>query len=450
MLTTPLVYGKMKKKTKENKAKKNRRSFIKRFTATLGTLSITSLSQQAQAEALEDTWQQFRSLPLEAAVKDEKLWQQVKMAYTVSSNVLYLNSAGLCPQPRVVQEALNRFNNIANAGPTYYVNRFLARDIKVVRQKLAAMAGCSADEIAIQANTIQALYHVIFGLEWKAGDEVILTKQDYSSVKVAYEQLAQRVGVKLVWLDLDLPSDNEAAMIQKFAKAITPRTKLMHITHMINWTGQILPAKKLCALARKHNIVSLVDGAQTFAHLDFKIADLGCDFYATSLHKWLCAPFGTGMLYARKDKMPLVYPLYGSPSPKSDDIRKFEHVGTVMRASQLGISQAIAFHSSIGSSLKEKRLHYLKNYWINAVKDLPGVTINTATDLKFSCGIGHFGIEGMDSQKVSTKLIRIYRIHALAVDLARVKGLRVSPNVFTTTQDLDRFAAAITKITKDK
>jgi len=430
--------------------KKNRRSFIKRFTATLGTLSITSISQRAQAEVLEDTWQQFQTLPTEKAVKDERLWRQIKLAYTLNPNVLYLNSAGLCPQPRVVQEALEDYNKLANHGPTYYVNRVLNQDIEFVRQKLAILAGCRADEIALQANTIMALYHIVFGLDWKAGDEVILTRQDYSSVKVAYEQLAQRSGVKLVWIDLDLPCDDENAMVQKFAKAITPRTKLMHITHMINWTGQILPVKKICDIARPKNIVTLVDGAQTFGHLDFKIPDLGCDFYATSLHKWLCAPFGTGLLYARKSKLPLIYPLYGAPKPQSDHINKVEHVGTIMKASQFAISHAIDFHLSIGSKLKERRLHYLKNYWIDALKDMPGVRINTAPALQYSCGVGHFGVDGFKPFELSMALMKKYRIHALSVDIGKVTGTRVSPNVFTTTQDLDRFITAVKKIIKSK
>ncbi|OJJ17146.1 hypothetical protein BKI52_31025 [marine bacterium AO1-C] len=430
--------------------KKNRRSFIKRFTATLGTLSITSISQRAQAEVLEDTWQQFQALPTEKSVKDEKLWRQIKLAYTLNPNFLYLNSAGLSPQPRVVQEAVETYNRMANNGPTYYVNRVLNQDIEFVRQKLAILAGCSSEEIALQTNTIMAMYHIIFGLDWKAGDEVILTRQDYSSVKVAYEQLAQRNGVKLVWLDLDLPSDNEDALVQQFAKAITPRTKLMHITHMINWTGQILPVKKICDIARQKNIVSLVDGAQTFAHLDFKIPDLGCDFYATSLHKWLCAPFGTGLLYARKSAMPLAYPLYGAPNPQSNDIRKFEHIGTIMRAPQYAISNAIDFHLSIGSKLKERRLQYLKNYWIDALKDIPRVKINTSPELQYSCGIGHFGVDGANSFKLNMKLAQKYRIHTLTVDLGKIKGIRVSPNVFTTTQDLDRFITAIEKIVQSK
>ncbi len=430
--------------------KKNRRSFIKRFTAGLGTLSITSISHRAQAEVLEDTLQQFQVSPLEKSVKDEKLWRQIKLAYTLNSNLLYLNSAGLCPQPKVVQDAVETYNRVANNGPTYYINRVLNQDISFVRQKLAILAGCSADEIALQANTIMAMYHIIFGLDWKAGDEVILTRQDYSSVKIAYEQLAQRYGVKLVWLDLDLPSNDESALVQKFAEAITPRTKLMHITHMINWVGQILPVKKICDIARSKNIVTLVDGAQTFAHLDFKIPELGCDFYATSLHKWLCAPFGTGFLYARKEKMPLVYPLYGSPEPQGDNITKFEHVGTIMRAPQYAVSNAIDFHLSIGSKLKERRLHYLKNYWVNALKDIPKLKINTAAGLDFSCGVAHFGIEGVDSQRLSHALLRKHRIHVLAVDIGKIKGIRVSPNVFTTTADLDRFISVIEKMYGNK
>lgn len=427
--------------------KNNRRSFIKRLTATVGTFSLAGLSGQAEAEATRDLQNQLKALPEDAAVTNEKLWQQVKQSFTVSSNILYLNSAGLCPQPKVVQETVERYNRMVNDAPTYYMNRVLNADIAIVRQKLAELAGCATDEIAIQANAIMSMYHIIFGMEFKPGDEVILTKQDYSSVKVAYEQLAQRSKVKLVWLDLDLVNDNKATIIQKFARAVTPRTKLMHITHMINWTGLILPVKEICAIARKKNIVTLVDGAQTFAQLNFKVPDLGCDFFATSLHKWLCAPTGTGMLYARKEKMPLVYPLYGSPNPTNDNINKFEHVGTIMKSAQLGVSAAVDFHYQIGSALKEKRLQYLKNYWIDGIKHLPGIKINTPVGASYSCAVAHFSSDKIDSKTLVNNFFRKHRIHVLKVNLEQLQGIRVSPNIFTTTRDLDRFITAVQRMT---
>lgn len=427
---------------------KNRRSFIKRLTATLGTFSLASLPRKADAVALEDVWQQLKSLPEDASISNEKLWREVKRAYSVSSNLLYLNSAGLCPQPKVVQQVVEDYNRITNKAPTFFMNRVLISDIKAVKIKLADFAGCGVDEIALQSNTIMAMYHIVFGLNLKSGDEIILTKQDYSSVKVAYEQLAQREGVKLVWLDLDLTSSDENAIVQQFAQAITPRTKLMNITHMINWTGLILPVKKICDIARKKNVLTLVDGAQTFAHLDFKIPDLGCDFFATSLHKWLCAPFGTGMLYVRKNKAAQVYPLYGAPDPTGQDVTKFEHVGTIMKSAQLGISKAVEFHEQIGSELKEKRLRYLKNYWVKQLRELPGIQINTPDGANQSCGIAHFSHDKISSKKVAFQLLNTYRIHVLKVDLKQVQGVRVSPNVFTTTHDLDRLVNAMQKIIK--
>ncbi|EAY29386.1 aminotransferase class V-fold PLP-dependent enzyme [Microscilla marina] len=427
---------------------KNRRNFIKRLTATLGTFSLASLPGKADAVAMQDAWQQFKSLPEEVAVTNEKLWQQIKQAFSVSSNLLYLNSAGLCPQPKGVQQTVESYNKMANGAPTYYANRMLRQDLVIVKQKLADLAGCDSSDIALQANTIMAMYHVIFGLNLQPGDEIILTKQDYSSVKIAYEQLAKRDKIKLVWLDLDLVESNEAAIVEQFAKAITPRTRLINITHMINWTGLILPVKKICDVAREKNVLTLVDGAQTFAHLDFNIPDLGCDFFATSLHKWLCAPFGTGMLYGRKSSVAKVYPLYGAPDPTSDNVGKFEHVGTIMTAAQLGISSAIDFHHHIGSALKEKRLRYLKNYWIRGIKDLPGVQINTPTAAERSCGVAHFSYDKMTSYDLSLFLSSKHRIHALRVNLPQVKGIRVSPNVFTTTRDLDRLIKAMHKVAK--
>ena len=361
------------------------------------------------------------------------------MAYTVSPNLVNLNNGGVSPQPKVVQEAVERYNQLSNEAPSYYMWRTLAEGKEGVREKLARLAGCTADEIAINRNSSEALETIIFGLRLQAGDEVVLTKQDYPNMINAWKQRAHRDGIVLKWISLDLPLEDADHITDQFTSAFTARTKVVHITHMINWSGQILPVRQIARAARERGIEVLVDAAHTFAHLDYKIPDLECDYFGTSLHKWLCAPFGSGLLYVRKDKIRNLYPLFGAPDPESEDIRKFENLGTRSFAIEQAIGQAVDFHHMIGSARKEKRLHYLKNYWAEKVLEIPGVQVHTSLRPEFGCAIGLLAVEGAEPRKIASYLHKNFKIHTVAIDWENIHGVRVTPNVYTTTRDLDRF-----------
>jgi selenocysteine lyase/cysteine desulfurase len=424
----------------------NRRSFIRKTFLTAGTLSMGSFFKEAVAEDVKNALIEMNTLSPIQAAQDEEIWARIQQAYTTSSTMINLNNGGVSPQPKVVQDAAIRFYQYANEAPSYYMWRILDQGREPLRAKLADLAGCSPDELAMNRNTTEAVNTVIFGMNLKAGDEVILTKYDYPNMINAWRQREKRDGIKLVWLDLELPFEKDETVVKAFTDAVTPRTKVFHITHMINWTGQIMPVKNLCDEARKRGIESLVDGAHTFAHLDFNIPDLGCDYFGTSLHKWLCAPFGTGMLYIRKEKIKDIWPLLASPENQETNIRKFENIGTRSFATEQAIGHAINFHNSIGSARKEARLHYLKSYWTKAVKDHPKVKMNTSLDKNYSCALANFSIEGLDAGPVHNKLFNPYKIHTSPIKWEKVNGPRITPHVYTTKYDLDRLVTAITNI----
>jgi len=420
-----------------------RRKFIKKIGSAASALAFTPLLSATSPESLEDFFQQYKNISADELVEDEHFWYQVKNAYTVSANIVNLNNGGVSPAPKVVQDAVDRYNKLSNEAPSYYMWRTLDRGREGLRNKLADLAGVPSDEIAINRNSSEALETVIFGLRLKKGDEVVLTKQDYPNMINAWKQRAFREGIVLKFISLDLPIENKEKIVQAFKNEFTSKTKVVHITHMINWSGQILPVRKIADEAKKRNIEVLVDAAHTFAQLDYKIPDLNCDYFGTSLHKWLCAPIGSGMLWVRKEKIKNLYPLLAATDPESEDIRKFESLGTRSFAIEQAIGQAIDFHHWIGAERKQKRLHYLKNYWVNQIKDFPGVKIHTSLDIEFGCAICLFSIEEKDPTKFCQILQREFGIHAVAINWENLYGIRVTPNVYTVKKDLDRLVQAI-------
>jgi selenocysteine lyase/cysteine desulfurase len=330
----------------------SRRSFFQKSIGMAGALSISPFMQQAMAEDISDAMLSLEKLSPSAAALDEDLWARMAQAYTVSPNILNLNNGGVSPQPKVVQDAVDRYYHLSNEAPTYYMWQILDKGREPLRRKLADLAGTSNEELAINRNATEALATVTWGLTLSKGDEIIMTKQDYPNMIQAWKQKEMRDGVKIKWLNFTLPIENDEHIVNEFINATTSKTKIWHITHMINWTGQIMPVKKLCEEARKRNIISIVDGAHTFAHMDFKISDFNPDYFGTSLHKWLSAPFGTGMLYVKKENIAGLWPLFPNDKPQIADIRKFETLGTRSFSPEQAIGQAVDFQNAIGSKRK--------------------------------------------------------------------------------------------------
>ncbi len=395
--------------------------------------------------------QQKASQSVVEMATDEEYWAQIRQAYTTSSVIINLNNGGVSPQPRVVQEAQERYNQLSNEAPTYYMWRILDHiNREPLRLKLADLVGVSTEEIAIHRNATESLTTIINGLTLRKNDEVVLTRQDYPNVIQAWKQREIREEIKLKWINLDLPIEDEELLVQKFTEQFTPRTRVVHITHMINWTGQILPVRKIADAAHARGIEVVVDAAHSFAQLDFAFPDLGADYIGVSLHKWLCAPFGTGMLYVRRNKVKDLFPLFSNQDPKADDIRKFEVFGTHSIPAEQAIGQAIEFHTAIGIQRKEARLRYLKNYWCEKIKDLPHVRLNTSLKPAFSCAIAHISIDGMEARTLDAFLANQYKIHTSPVIWESLNGIRVTPHIYTSLRELDRLVEAITFLSKQK
>jgi selenocysteine lyase/cysteine desulfurase len=405
-----------------------RRSFVRKTVAAASAVPLAPFVAQAASESVADALLSLKKLTPEASATDDDLWERLAQAYTVSSTFLNLNNGGVSPQPKVVQDAVDRYYHLSNEAPTYYMWHILDRGREAVRRKLALLAGTAADEVAINRNATEALATVTWGITLNKGDEVIMTRQDYPNMIHAWKQKELREGIRIKWLNFELPIESDESIINAFTGATTSKTKVWHITHMINWTGQIMPVQKLCAEAKKRNIITIVDGAHTFAHMEFNVSAFDCDYYGTSLHKWLCAPFGTGMLYVRKENISSTWPLFPNDKPQSTDIRKFESLGTRSFAPEQAIGQAI------------------ENYWCERLAQNSRIKLNVSLKKEYSCALGNFAIDGIDPETIAQRLMNEYQIHTVAIKWENISGVRVTPHVYTLTRDLDRFIEAVLKI----
>ena len=427
----------------------NRRNFLQKAGIFSATAFLSSLAKPAWSRNLDNALQSAKKFTPEELAMEEDFWYYIQQSFTVSPSLINLNNGGVSPAPKTVQDAMKRYYDYCNEAPSYYMWRELDKGREPLRKNLAKLAGCSPEEIAMNRNASEGLETVIFGLPLKAGDEVVAAKQDYPNVINAYKQRELRDGIKLVWINLELPSEDENYLVQQYVSAFTAKTKVVNITHIINWNGQILPVKKIAQEAHKRGIEVVVDGAHSFMHFNFTIPELEADYFATSLHKWMYAPIGSGMLYVKKEKIKNIYPLFAtSDNPLKDDIRKFENLGTRPFFIEQAIGKAIEFHEMIGSERKEKRLHYLKNYWMEKVKQLPGIKINTSLHPKWGCAIGNVGFEGKKTADLDSFLADKYRVHVVGIEWENIHGIRVTPNVYTTAKNLDTLVEGITAFAK--
>ena len=426
----------------------DRRNFIRGSLLSAAALTLPGLLKSARSSELENMFARIEALPPDKSAGDDEFWGWVQQQYTSAGNIINFNNGGVNPQPKIVQDAFERYNRLSNEAPSYYMWQVLDQGREPLRQQLADLAGCSADELAINRNSTEALETLIFGFDLIPGDEVVLCKQDYPNMINAWKLREKRHGVKLVWVDLDLPLEDDVKIVSAYEQAFTPKTRLVQITHMINWIGQIMPVKKIAQAAHIRGIDVLLDSAQTFAHIDFKIPDLECDYFGTSLHKWLGCPFGTGLLYVRKEKIKYIWPLLASPEPLSDNIRKFEVLGTRSFPAEHAIGQAIKFHNLIGSKRKEERFRFLKNYWAKKAAKIPKVTVHTSFKPEYSCGIALFSIEGKTPADIQATLFKKYGIHTVSIVWENISGVRVSPNLYNSTKELDILVKGIEEIAK--
>lgn len=426
-----------------------RRKFLKRAGLFSATAFLSSFTQPAWSRNLQSALRDAECLSPDELATEEDFWYYIQQSFTVSSSLINLNNGGVSPAPKTVQDAMKRYYDISNEAPSYYMWRVIDQGREPLRKNLAKLAGCSAEEIAINRNSSEGLETIIFGLQLKAGDEVVAAKQDYPNMINAYKQRELRDGIKVKWVNLDLPSEDESYLVKQYTDAFTAKTKVVHITHIVNWNGQILPVKKIADEAHKRGIEVVVDGAHSLAHFDFKIPELGADYFAASLHKWLYAPIGSGLLYVKKEKIKTLYPLFATAdNPLKDDIRKFEALGTRPFFIEQAIGKAIEFHDMIGIERKQKRLHYLKNYWMEKVKDLPGVQLNTSFHPAWACAIGNVGVAGKKPAELDSFLLDKFKVHTVAIEWENIRGIRITPNIYTTTKNLDVLVEGIKAFVK--
>lgn len=412
-----------------------------------GAFSSGSLFNQLYAEDFDEKAKIYKDLSPEEMASNEDYWSFIQQAYPASSSpVLNLNNGGVSPSPKLVLDAVDRYDKMANMAPSYYMWRILDQGREPLRQKLAELGGCDTEEIGINRNATEALNSVIHGLDLNKGDEVIGSIQDYPNMMNAWKQRALREGIVYKQLSFDFPIEDDEFIVDKYRKAISPKTKIIHVTHVINWVGQIMPVKKICQMAHERGIEVIVDGAHSFGLLDFNIPDLEADYFGTSLHKYLSAPIGTGMMWIKKEHISKVWPLFCDQDPTRGDIRKFESLGTRSFPLEQGIGEAINFHNAIGRKRKEERARYLKNYWAEKAINIPKVKLHTSLKPEYSCVIAGVSIDGMTPRELESTLLRKYKIHTSPVSYENIDVVRVSPHVYTKPSDLDRLVSALEEL----
>jgi selenocysteine lyase/cysteine desulfurase len=425
----------------------DRRQFLGTIAKPAAVASVVMTNPTLMAKALSGI-RSTAGNPKDIA-RDESFWREIQQGYTADRGLINLNNGGVSPSPTVVQEALKRYLDFSNTSPAYSMWRILEPQKETIRKRMARFFNCDTEEIALTRNASEGLQICQNGFDLEAGDEVLTTTQDYGRMISTFKQRECRDGIVLKQFKIPIPAENDNQIVNLFEKNITPKTKLILMCHMINITGQILPVKKVVKMAKKYNIPVIVDGAHSFAHFDFDLTDLECDYYATSLHKWLSAPFGTGMLYVRKNKIPGLWPLQASNECGKDDIRKFEEIGTHPCPNKIAIGDALTFHQGIGSKNKEARLIYLRDRWAKRLLKNDRIRLHTSLKPGKSCAIATVEIKGIDTSAVAKELWDKYRIFVVAINHKEFTGCRITPHVYTTIEEIDRFSDAMETILKN-
>ena len=423
-----------------------RRNFLSLAGKGLGLAALSVPAIGALAKEIEAATKSVSHLSPEQVAMDEDYWSVIQNSFTVTRGIVNLNNGGVSPSPRIVTEALVRYIWQQEDATAYTMWQILEPQSETIRTGLADLFGCDREEIAITRNASESLEICLMGMDFKRGDEILSTTQDYPRMLTTLRQREKREGLVLKLVQIPIPPKDVSEITAAFERGITSRTKLILVSHQVNITGQITPVKAICDMARARGIETIVDGAHSFAQFDFKQKDLGCDYFGTSLHKWLYAPKGSGLLFVKRDKIEKLWPLMAAEPKQVNDIRKFEEVGTHSAAPRLAIGEAMLFHNGIGGKRKEARLRYLSRYWMNRLKDVPKIGFNTSFDPNQSCAIANVKIEGLDPVAIGNYLFTKHRIFTTPIIHEEFKGIRITPNVYTTLTELDRFCDLMEKI----
>jgi selenocysteine lyase/cysteine desulfurase len=422
----------------------DRRTFLGALATPIAAAHLPTLTPRLDPSGLGrlEELAGHHAAPEETA-RDEDFWRIAQAAFTPDRSLINFNNGGVSPAPGRVQEAQRAYLEHANQAPAYVMWRLQEPKKETIRERLAKLFGSDTEEIAITRNASEGLQICQFGFDLEPGDEVLTTNQDYPRMLTTFRQRERREGIVLREISIPVPCEDPAEIVRRFEAAITDRTRLILMCHVINLTGQVLPVKEVVALGRKRGIPVIVDGAHAFAHLVFDRDELDCDFYATSLHKWLFAPFGTGLLYVRRERIEKLWPLMAANETLDDDIRKFEQIGTHPVPNILAIAEALTFHESLGGHRKLARLVYLRDRWAKRLAGHDRLHFNTSLAPGFAGGIANVRIDGVDSGELSRHLWREHKILVTVIVHDEFEGIRVSPSVYSTLEEVDRFADAI-------
>lgn len=416
-----------------------RRQFLQQMTA-LG------LGSPILFPALEKTLTAAENRSPAALAQDEAFWAAIRSGYRLKPDYINLENGYYCFLPQETLENYLHHIREVNYQGSYYMRTVQWDNKRHVAAELAELADCEAGEVAITRNTTESLDLVIGGQHWQAGDEAVMAEQDYGAMLDMFELQAQRYGVVNKRVSLPNHPASDQDIVQLYANAITPRTKLLMVCHMVNITGQILPVKKIVEMAHSKGVSVMVDGAHALGHIQFSMKDLGCDYYGASLHKWLSAPLGAGFLFVKKEKIAGLWPLFAEINRADDDIGRLNHTGTHPVATDLAILNALEYHRLLGGDRKEARLRYLQQYWTEKLRNVPGVVVNTPAAAQRACGIANVGVTQLPPSELAQKLMKEHRIWTVAINRPGVRGCRITPNIYTTARELDKFVAAVKQI----
>lgn len=419
-----------------NPAEMNKRAFLKNmvFASTGIPLFLKDLDRWVGA---------IDHLSPAEAAQDEDFWLRVRSGYRLKPDYINLENGYYCFLPQdILEDYLQHIRDI-NYQASYYLRTAQWGNKDAIAAQVAELLGCAADELVLTRNTTESLDTIIGGFPWQRGDEAVMAEQDYFSMLAMFEQQAEQHGIVNKRVSLPMHPQSDEEIVNLYASAITPKTRLLMVCHVVNITGQVLPIRKICDMAHSRGVEVMVDGAHAVAHLKFTLDELGCDYYGASLHKWLSAPLGAGLLYVKKEKIPQIRSLFASAVKDPADIRRLNHTGTHPVATDLAIGKALAYYYQLGPERKAARLRYLQQYWTDQVRELPGIVLNTPAQPERGCAIANVGLRKLPPKEMAETLLQKYRIWTVAIDAAGVQGCRITPNVYTTTRELDLLVGAL-------
>ncbi len=412
-----------------------KRTFLKAFTAA--TVAPSLFDQMDQWNLILDG-----THPIEVA-RNEAYWETIRSGYKLKPEYINLENGYYCMTPQYTMERYQQLMGEVNYEASYYMRTVQWENKDKAASRLAKLIGANDDEVVITRNTTESLDTIISGYQWQEDDEAVYAQQDYGAMRNQFKLMEQRYGIKSRIINIPNHPNNDDEIVSLYESAITPKTKLLMVCHMINITGHIMPVRKICDMAHAHGVEVMVDGAHVIGHVDFDINDLDCDYYGSSLHKWLSVPLGAGLLYVKKGKAQNLWPIFAEYGKDDDDIKKLNHTGTHPVYTDLVINDSIDYLEKMGLKRKEARLRYLQRYWTDQVRNHPGIIVNTPVDQHRSCGIANVGITGIKPKEMAKKLLAEYQIWTVGIDSPPVEGCRITPNVYTTIEELDAFVVAL-------